>query len=257
MLSRCVPWGQDSDKGGEMKTNFTKWLHLPEHHSPQRAAWRQAMRRKTSRFLPLTPALVRGPHTSSFSSCGRTSAGTSLRRFLQRSYIWPSTVIADADPARTGSVYRSHLNAVSDAARRDEKPTVQAADCGKGWNKINAVNYLAKSSVVWLVESLGNWAADILGGLQMQLAHSHARSLTLYLHKSSPSVSASFFFFSSKSYLLTPAMDTADSASVISSLLHEKKKKKKRTQTNLDLRHGLQNIASTPGLQPELQEQTV
>lgn len=42
---------------------------------------------------------------------------------------------------------------------------------------------------------MGNWATDILGGLQMQLAHSHARSLTLYLHKSSPSVSASFFFF--------------------------------------------------------------
>lgn len=43
-------------------------------------------------------------------------------------------------------------------------------------------------------------------------------------------------------------MDTADSASVISSLLHEKK----RTQKNLDLRHGLQNIVKTPGLQPEL-----
>lgn len=83
----------------------------------------------------------------------------------QISYIRPSTVIADADPARIGSVYRSHLNAVSGDARRDEEPTVQAADCGKGWNKINAVNYLAESSIVWLLESLGNWATDILGGL--------------------------------------------------------------------------------------------
>lgn len=165
---------------------------------------------------------MHGPKNSSFSSCGRISAGTSLQCFLQISYIRLSTVATDGDPVRMGSIYRSHLNAVSDDASRYEKLTPQAADWRKGWNKINAVNYFSK--IVWLAESLGKWATDILGGLQMQLAHNHARSLTPHIFTQKLSLGKCFFFFfSSKSYLLTPAMDTADSASVISSLLLKKK----------------------------------
>lgn len=81
-----------------------------------------------------------------------------------------------------------------------------------------------------LVESLGKWATDILGRLQMQLAHSHACSLThIYTENLSLGKCSFFFFFSfsSNSYLLTPAMDTAALAGVILSLLFEKNYSKK------------------------------
>lgn len=49
----------------------------------------------------------------------------------------------------------------------------------------------------------------------------------IYTQKISRSVSAFFvFFFSSDSYLLTPAMDTAALAGTLSSLLYEKKNAK-------------------------------
>lgn len=78
-----------------------------------------------------------------------------------------------------------------------------------------------------LVESLGKWAADILGRLKLQLVHTHACSQT-HIYKENLSHSKCFFFFflSSNSYLLTPAMDTAALAGIISSLLYEKKKAK-------------------------------
>lgn len=80
-----------------------------------------------------------------------------------------------------------------------------------------------------LVKSLGKWATDILGRFQMQLAHSHACSLS-HIYTENLSLTKCFFFFffsSSSSYLLTPVMDPAASAGVLSSLPYEKKDAKK------------------------------
>lgn len=44
-----------------------------------------------------------------------------------------------------------------------------------------------------LVQSLGKWATDILGTLQMQLAHSHACSLA-HIYTENLSLGKCFFF---------------------------------------------------------------
>lgn len=133
-----------------ISTKAAKWKQISQNgfiyrsiiHPSGRLAGKPCVRKPADSRL-LTPALVPGHH----------AAGPLLEL--------PNIIYS----ALNCRVYHSHLNAVSGDARRDEEPTVQAADCGKGWNKINAVNYLAESSIVWLLESLGNWATDILGGL--------------------------------------------------------------------------------------------
>lgn len=58
---------------------------------------------------------------------------------------------------------------------------------------MNALNDLAKSPIVWSAESLGKWATDILGRLQVQLVHSHARSLAC-IFTQKRSLNKCFFF---------------------------------------------------------------